>query len=482
MSHIQPPRSGRGRGRGLPSWVVPVGAAGAVGVAFLLLRKPPPASSMPLDAGLSASERLATRFEIAHETNPDNLSELAFTMTPDFPLAAAALNARAKEIRTAKPAKTSGVSVDIIGGFFLTDAIADGANALVDAAHTIPGVDFLGEQLKDFAGTPVGKLLLTAAAGSLTSGLAHFVGPQLASIAFALPGVLRAEPFDKAWLSEFVSRVKKTAEILGGGAGEAAGKAFSSGVQPALDKIMNDPATKDLIAKGADIQKIADAAGVRADSMQAAIDLVKRAGSSFATKGVPSLDVNGVPTLPIPQKDGILFDPATGRAIGVVDTDKEIRAQHAADEVAHIQGAKNIAASQAVQTIDSFLVTPVHGAYRSAETVFHEIQSTPNMVGYITQNLLLAGIKFSLEFVKNRLALMDKMGKRSLKLVPFSSVQAILPPPVQDTTVKREAVIKLAASAKSGNVQAQQLLTLAAKRFMRDALVKKYVALSKGVV
>ena len=96
---------------------------------------------------------------------------------------------------------------------FAGDVISDAADILVQ----IPGIDWASEQLKDFARTGVGKIVFRALASSLYGPLAPVLGPQLASIAFAVPGLFRGEPFDEAWITEFVDRVQQTADILGPG-------------------------------------------------------------------------------------------------------------------------------------------------------------------------------------------------------------------------------------------------------------------------
>ena len=100
------------------------------------------------------------------------------------------------------------------------DGISDGWNAVVD---TVPGArdvvnvvdSVLVGPVRDFAQTGVGRALLTTLASSVTGGLAPLLGPQLATIAFAIPGMAAGEDFVTSWTQEFGSRVQQTAQIMG---------------------------------------------------------------------------------------------------------------------------------------------------------------------------------------------------------------------------------------------------------------------------
>lgn len=77
----------------------------------------------------------------------------------------------------------------------------------VDSAVTGP--------VRDFANTAVGRTMLSALASTVTGGLAPVLGPQLATIAFALPGMAAGDDFVTAWTQEFGKRVEQTAAIVG---------------------------------------------------------------------------------------------------------------------------------------------------------------------------------------------------------------------------------------------------------------------------
>ncbi len=101
------------------------------------------------------------------------------------------------------------------------DIISDAANAVYGVASTVvqatplvntivdgPLKDLINGPLKDFANTTVGEVFLRALASSLTGGLSNIVGPQLATMAFAVPGLLKGDDFEKAWVDEFNKRLQ----------------------------------------------------------------------------------------------------------------------------------------------------------------------------------------------------------------------------------------------------------------------------------
>lgn len=107
------------------------------------------------------------------------------------------------------------------------DIVSDVASSAEDAWNTavdaVPGARAVADAVdsvvtgpvRDFAHTAIGQTMFTALASSLTGGLAPLLGPQLATVAFALPGLAKGEDFVTSWTQEFASRVKQTAAILG---------------------------------------------------------------------------------------------------------------------------------------------------------------------------------------------------------------------------------------------------------------------------
>lgn len=165
------------------------------------------------------------------------------------------------------------------------DAVTSVADDIVDAAHVIPGVDWAGDQMKDFAGSTVGKIALTAftsglyQAGEGTLAAYTALAPQVASLAFAFPGLMAGDSFLKAYLSELTLRIKQTAETVSPEAGEA----LSSAIEPALKTILSNPSIQTLIAQGtSDLQgvtkKLVDAgvANVTDYATQKALDLMHK--------------------------------------------------------------------------------------------------------------------------------------------------------------------------------------------------------------
>jgi hypothetical protein len=114
---------------------------------------------------------------------------------------------------------------------FAEDAWDATGGKVVDLASNVfealpvsgPLKDLVNGPLRDFANTAVGKTVLRAVASSFFGPLSWHIGPQLASVAWALPGLFRGEPFEKAWFDEVKWRTEKTAEILAPGAFEGAG-------------------------------------------------------------------------------------------------------------------------------------------------------------------------------------------------------------------------------------------------------------------
>jgi hypothetical protein len=106
-------------------------------------------------------------------------------------------------VGTAVVATQTDVGKDILEGIPGSSVVAKGIQALITGP------------LKDFAGTPVGKMVLRAVATAAYMSGVGWVGPQLAALAFALPGLARGEGFAQAWVGEFVWRVEKLAEIMG---------------------------------------------------------------------------------------------------------------------------------------------------------------------------------------------------------------------------------------------------------------------------
>lgn len=189
--------------------------------------------------------------------------------------------------------------------------------AVSDVFDAIPGSDWVkgvvNGPLRDFANSAVGKVVLRAMATSMTGGLAATLGPQLASTAWALPGLVRGESFDEAWWKEFSWRAEKTAQTLGS---EAAGKAMGDMLKAASDKLMDearkafptlpieDALRRFVDQTGLTPEALARQLGIRPDVAAAALNLVLREmryplGNYGIATGDPSLAMPAVAPPPI---------------------------------------------------------------------------------------------------------------------------------------------------------------------------------------
>jgi uncharacterized membrane protein YgcG len=226
----------------------------------------------------------------------------------------------------------------LAGGFFddPLGSVKKVASDIGDAVHTLPGVDWAGDQLKDFARSDVGQTFTRAMASTAFIALAPIAGPQLASIAFALPGVMKGDDFTQAYTSELLYRVKTTADILSAGQGGDAikgqvGKLFEQ-VKSATGPIMDIAKKLGAMTGGAldpaklaqavmknpkllDAQDLAKKLGIREDMAQSAIDLATKK-MSFARPATTEIKLPGGITVPaMPAVPGKQFDPKTGKLL-----------------------------------------------------------------------------------------------------------------------------------------------------------------------
>lgn len=127
-------------------------------------------------------------------------------------------------------------------------SMSDFADAATTVLHVVPGMDWLGEQLKDFARTSIGASLLQIVTTTAYYCAAPYVGAQLAAVTFAAPGALRKEQFVKAWTKEFVNRVMATVswflankvdlKVVGDLASKEAGQLLAD--NPGFQKFLTD--------------------------------------------------------------------------------------------------------------------------------------------------------------------------------------------------------------------------------------------------
>jgi hypothetical protein len=107
------------------------------------------------------------------------------------------------------------------------DRLSDAGDVFSSVAGQIPFApelagalrDVINGPLRDFARSPVGLVVLRAMSTTIYGPLAWTIGPQVASLAFALPGLMRGDDFMRAWLTELQWRAEKTVEIGAPGVG-----------------------------------------------------------------------------------------------------------------------------------------------------------------------------------------------------------------------------------------------------------------------
>lgn len=109
-------------------------------------------------------------------------------------------------------------------GADVIDTVGEGVSDVGDLIMSVPGASALAEAMGDFAKTAVGQVVLRVISDSFFGSVAMVVGPQMASLTWAIPGLMRGDTFEKAWLDSFKLRVEETAEILGGPAAEFVAK------------------------------------------------------------------------------------------------------------------------------------------------------------------------------------------------------------------------------------------------------------------
>jgi hypothetical protein len=248
----------------------------------------------------------------------------------------------------------------------VADAVGDVATSAVDVLHKIPGVDQLGDAFKqvghsveDFARTDFGATLLRAASTAQYAFLAPYLGPQLAGVAFATPGVLKGDAVGKALVDETLWRVSTAANILSAGQGGDAVKAWGeklsgqvgTGIRAVADQLIKAGAylklpngvnipTPDFsrLASQLDPRALAKRLGIREDMAQLAIDQVRGGAPSFARPAAPPIRVGQYVIPAQPARPGLVFDPLTGRLISAV---KRSPPMSAASQAKKIQDREN---------------------------------------------------------------------------------------------------------------------------------------------
>lgn len=170
-------------------------------------------------------------------------------------------------------------------------AVASLAHSGVDDLAFLPAPvrDVLTGPVRDFAKSDVGMVVFRAMSTAGYFGLVPLLGPQLAGIAFAWPGLLRGDDFDKAWVTEFSWRLSKTAEV----GGAELQLELSNQFQRVVDGLRGKIAGGDSEILNWTVGEVAKYFDVREDAAAEALALIKRAPEVL---------------------EAFDFDPATGRA------------------------------------------------------------------------------------------------------------------------------------------------------------------------
>lgn len=227
-----------------------------------------------------------------------------------------------------------------LGGAILS--IPQGAvDDFVNIIQMVPGVPWLGEQLKDFANTAVGAMILRAVAAGLeaaavtlgaSGGIAAAMGPPLAATAIAIPSLAKGDRFAASFISELAWQIATTAEYFVGmfvqGVAQdinSATAALSADLQNATQQILanlptipglslvNPLSLSALTAEG--LSTLANRLHVREDSLQMAIDAFSGTHSMAMPPQPAHLLPGNVPVAPQPARSGKKFDPITGREL-----------------------------------------------------------------------------------------------------------------------------------------------------------------------
>jgi hypothetical protein len=195
---------------------------------------------------------------------------------------------------------------------FALDPIKDVATSVADKVGWVgdkvtPGFvkDFVNGPLhtlvtgpmKDFANTAVGKFALMTIATAFQGPLAWQIGPQLASIVWAAPGMLAGQDFFTSYTQELANRLKQTANYFAGQSGDAIVKLVGDQMAVATEWLKNNPTFRE------SAEKLAEKLGIRVDAAQYAKDLV----AGVIKKGADALG-----TIYDPNAK---FDPTTGRRV-----------------------------------------------------------------------------------------------------------------------------------------------------------------------
>lgn len=201
---------------------------------------------------------------------------------------------RQRIVRQQRQAAAMGFDIPIVDD--VTGAVADVVSSVWDR---IPGSGWVdgvtgdcSDAIGELAKTGVGETVLRAISIAL-QGMSYavpYVGGVLALCTVAIPGVVKGDSFDKAFIDEASYRIEKTAEYFAGKAGEEAGKKFSEyggeqlktamdGLKEKAKEAFPDIPIEEAVKQlNITPQALADALGIRPDMAAYVITYVKGLG------------------------------------------------------------------------------------------------------------------------------------------------------------------------------------------------------------
>jgi hypothetical protein len=255
----------------------------------------------------------------------------------------------------------------LVGGFFddVVSAVEAPFTTAADAVSAIVGVVPGGDWVKgafdsgkswigDMARTSWGFSILTvisgqleiliggAAAGGGSAALVGALGPQVASLAWALPGVAKGDcGFSQAYVGEFLRRLKQLKDYFAGGSG--LGDSLIAQIEQLVDngafrELVNSDTVRNLQAQAASVgvnldakQALAKAGAspdalaakfnTRADATANATNLVlcqqvyDTSNFDLATGASPQIVITTPANVPLPT--GVIHDPAAAAMLPI---------------------------------------------------------------------------------------------------------------------------------------------------------------------
>lgn len=154
---------------------------------------------------------------------------------------------------------------DLIKG--AVNTVADVTTSIIDR---VPGGAEARRAIGDFAKTPAGSFFFRALATVTYQNLAWTaLGPQLASVAFAIPGLASGDGFVESWLREFNWRVSQAAGAIPGF--DQATAQFSQQVTTILDKYKLGQLGKELTSRA-----VKELTGFRQDAVDFALSAINK--------------------------------------------------------------------------------------------------------------------------------------------------------------------------------------------------------------